>query len=150
MKFSLIYFYPSTEYETLEIESEKPLNAYTKLYNILRDVIEIKRSMFFDRDIRFDATDNSFFIRCEARKVFGVFSIFLEFIISGSIPKEGKSKVNIKYRIKLSYEEEKSGIEEFLLFLYFHIFIKRQFEENKKLVKKIADEIKQKLISVLS
>ncbi|MEM0481152.1 MAG: hypothetical protein QXQ14_03170 [Candidatus Aenigmatarchaeota archaeon] len=151
MKISLVYFHPPNEYETLTVETSKPLNAYTKLYNVLRDVLEIKRSMFFDRDIRFDATDNSFFIRCEANKWFGIFNIFLEFIINGSIPKEGKTKVTIKYRARLACEiEEKGVLKELLLLFYYNFFIKKQFEENKKIVKKVVEEIKQKLISILS
>jgi len=153
MKISFNYYYPENEYRVLIIESSKPLLAYTRLYFILRDILEIKRSAFFDRDIRFDNTDNSFFIRCEATKRFGNYlpTLFLEFIISGKVPKEGKEKVEIKYRAKLSLEIEEKGIlREILLLFYFNFWLKKRLEEYKEITKKVVEEVKEQLIKLLS
>jgi hypothetical protein len=153
MKISFVYYYPETEYKILVIESSKPLLAYSGLYSILRDILEIKRSAFFDRDIRFDATDNSFFIRCEATKRFGNYLpiLFLEFIISGKVPKEGKEKVEVKYRAKLSLEIEEKGIlKEILLYFFFNFWLKKRLEEYKEITKKVVEEIKERLVKLLS
>jgi hypothetical protein len=153
MKISFAYYYPEAEYGIISVESKNPLNAYTKLYEILRDILEIKRSMFVDRDIRFDTTDNSFFIRCEATKKFGGYlpTLFLEFIISGSLPKNEKGKVEIKYRAKLSFEIEERGVlREIFLYVYYNFWLKKRIEEYKKITKNIVEEIKKKLIEVLS
>lgn len=155
-------FIPKEEYIEFNIETSKPLDAYKRHYSIFANLLHIKRSRQNIRDLRYDATDNSFFIRIDIEDVFDEAAFFrtsylIETILSGTLQTEKKSTLNIKLRGKLTFrlsirEENKFifFIKKFLVFIYFRIFYKKMLEDRKRKVEEILEKAKSELIRILS
>ncbi|MEM5820073.1 MAG: hypothetical protein QW678_00260 [Candidatus Aenigmatarchaeota archaeon] len=153
---------PKEEYLEFNIETSNPLNAYKRHYEIFARMLEIKRSRHYIRDLRFDATDNSFFIRIDISDIFDDSKFFrtyylIETILSGNIPKEGKSNLNIKLRGKIIYELTISDENKLLFFikklfahLHFQLFYKKVFEDRIKRIEEVLEKAKNEFIRILS
>ncbi|MEM1634279.1 MAG: hypothetical protein QW714_00950 [Nanopusillaceae archaeon] len=161
-KFLREVIIPKEEYFSFDIETSKPLEAYKKHYNIFAKMLQIKRSRHYVRDLRFDATDNSFFIRIDISDVFDssqffVTSYIIETILSGVIPKQNeKTKLNIKLRAILRCEITIEGegfwfkLKRFLTQLYFKLFYEKVFEDRIKRLEEVLEKAKSEFIRILS
>ncbi|MFH7903705.1 MAG: hypothetical protein QW409_02010 [Candidatus Aenigmatarchaeota archaeon] len=153
---------PKEEYLEFNVETSKPLDAYKKHYDIFARMLQVKRSRHYVRDLRFDATDNSFFIRIDISDTFDSSQFFttsytIETILSGVIPKNNeKTKLNIKLRAILRCEITIEGegfwfnIRKFLTELYFKLFYEKVFEDRVRRLEEVLDKAKSEFIRILS
>ena len=153
---------PKEEYLSFDVLTSKPLDAYKKFYDIFAKMFQVKRSRVYVRDLRYDATDNSFFIRIEiSDKIdeteFLTTRFTIEGILSGVIPKEGeKTNLNIKLRIRLTCEIKVKGegfwfnVNRFMTYVYYKLFYEKVFEDRVKRMEEALEKAKSEFIRILS
>lgn len=154
------FYIPKEEYLEFSVETSKPLEVYKQHYSILFNLLQIKRSKHYVKDLRFDATDNSFYIKIDVDDVFDESSFFktsflIETIMQGSIPKEEKNILKIKLRAKLICEvkiadENKIlfSIKKFFAGIYFNLFYEKILEERIKRLEEVIEKLKNEIIRV--
>lgn len=139
---------------------DDPLKAYREAYSIAADVLDIKRSGFWEKEFRFDATDGSFFARIEMEQRKAELDPYAKrkFIITmkGTQPlKEGeKGEITIIINALLIIDfPERKGIAntplfKFLFNLWKEKFYNKRIEEYLKECYELANEIKNRFIEL--
>lgn len=153
---------PKEEYLSFDVSTSKPLDAYKIFYDVFAKMFQVKRSRIYVRDLRYDATDNSFFIRIEiSDKIdeteFLTTRFTIEGILSGAIPKEGeKTNLNIKLRIRLTCEIKVKGegfwydLNKFMTYVYYKLFYEKVFEDRVKRMEEALEKAESEFIRILS
>lgn len=153
---------PKEEYLEFNVETNKPLNVYKQNYKIFANLLNIKRKAHKIRDLRFDATDNSFFIRIDVVDTFDETKFFktsyiIENIFSGVMTKDEKKPINIKLRARLILEATISDENKIIFLLkklafrlYYILFYEKVFEDRRKRLEETLEKLKNEFIRILT
>ncbi|MEM5815539.1 MAG: hypothetical protein QXW01_03220 [Candidatus Aenigmatarchaeota archaeon] len=146
------------KYIKISYRGPNPFLAYQSLFGICRKYLEIDPADYWERDFRWDNSDDprGFYVRVIVQKSLDSRSkVFFEIIIQGKQPKEsnkeGEVVVLIGAKLTTEYKQDtpfqKSFLYKSLLWMYNYFFYfrvrRRYLELCKQLCEKIRDGYKE-------
>ena len=148
----------------LRYNGPNPFGVYGKIKKLMRDIWEVESIAFWEREFRWDATDNSFLIKCYiSRSIDKYTKVLIEVFLQGIQPTDpnqnGSMEIRIGGYISSNFgggsviDDAKNPFFKLLFWFYFRYFYQdqrryyiRDWCYNR--IQKLKTEI-QKLLNIL-